>query len=277
MLMHEPGSWCNIKGATMCRAQSSAQLLHSCLPARLIREEHWHMVSASKCRWGINTATCFPRPDEVFRYFSLERGATHVFDLRPPWFIVLGVNLIYLPLVGLLMCCSVAAFRGHMRASVLFVASSCLLPGIFEIITASCLVTSRRSLSSNIDPWDSFYWCCLLAITHTKHLYIRHICLHPAHARTNEPSCISLSFPQLLFRPPLHPGPFAPSLSKAYDSPSLPFTRTIPPAITLPPSHCLPDHPSLPPLLSQRPRETTTLTLCISDISWTPVSFDLPT
>jgi hypothetical protein len=32
------------------------------------------------------------------------------------------------------------------------------LPGIFEFVTAFCLVASKRSPSSNIDPWDSFYW-----------------------------------------------------------------------------------------------------------------------
>ena len=53
-------------------------------------------------------------------------GATHSFDLRPPWFITLGVSYSYIPLVIFPILSSLTANRGHLWTARIMLAFSCL-------------------------------------------------------------------------------------------------------------------------------------------------------
>ena len=57
--------------------------------------------------------------------------------------------------------CSVLAFLQYHIAARMMLASAFFIPGVMELVTAFGLVTAARSLSSDIDPWDSFYWWTL--------------------------------------------------------------------------------------------------------------------
>ena len=140
-LVKRPGSWCATRDVDQCEALSDAELLRLCLPAQLIRQEDWRVISASKCRWGVNQITCLPRSNQVFTYFSLERGFTHTFDLRPPWYIFLSVLWSYIPPIIFCIACPILATLGHFEAARACIGLASLLPGILEFITAIAIVT----------------------------------------------------------------------------------------------------------------------------------------
>ena len=50
---------------------------------------------------------------------------------------------------------------GHTWTARFMLAFSSIGPGIMEVITAMAIIFERRSPSSDVDPWESFYWWCL--------------------------------------------------------------------------------------------------------------------
>ena len=104
-------------------------LLRQCIPAERVHPQDWHVISASGCHWGVHYPRCFPRPDTVFEYFSLERGFTHLFDLRPPWYLVLSIINANYPLIAFSTLCALMGFLGFMSTARIMFSLCFLIPG----------------------------------------------------------------------------------------------------------------------------------------------------
>jgi len=152
-----PRSWCPDSGSR-CNALSNAELLHLCIPARSVREEDWFVVSASKCRPTVNHFTCIPRLNAKFEYYSLERGATHIFDLRPTWFMFVGVCVTSLCISIFCIVSAILAFFGYLWPALVSFGLMMLVPGILELVCAIAYMTSTRSFSSHTSPSESLIW-----------------------------------------------------------------------------------------------------------------------
>ena len=170
-LVKQHGNWCASSGPLRtCDELDDAELLRMCLPAAGVVEADWRMISASACRWGVYEIHCLPQPDQKFEYVSLSRGVTHVFNLSPPWFIVLGVVATYPLIFGFLILSALFGCLATLQSlnfgfarALLQTARGCLacsfiLSGILELITALAIVTAPRTAAVNINRWDSFYW-----------------------------------------------------------------------------------------------------------------------
>ena len=159
-----PGGLCaevDSDGISRCEQLGQDDLVRNCVPAHKVREDDWVVVSASKCRYEPNGVNCLPRPSSYFEYLSLERGFTHTFDLRPPWFVKLGVVHTSLPVVVGCPLTALLGFRGYLWPARIGLAFIMFTPGLLELITAVALATAKRTASSDIQPWDSFYWWVL--------------------------------------------------------------------------------------------------------------------
>jgi ppGpp synthetase/RelA/SpoT-type nucleotidyltranferase len=163
-LVAQHGAWCMAGNLKRCEDLSDAELLRLCIPAPSILEEEWRMVSASACRWASSSIACIPRPSELFDYRTLERGATHAFDLRPPWYVITGVVVIYLPIMVSALLCVLLGYMGNLVWTRVTFGLCFLIPGIIELITAGGLAFAGRvnhsapHFANRIDPRDSFYW-----------------------------------------------------------------------------------------------------------------------
>jgi len=161
--MKVPHSMCSHSSAR-CDALSHDDLLLLCIPARSVHEEDWIVVSASKCRPSVNDIACIPRLHAKFQYYSLERGSTHIFDLRPPWFLIAGVTSATLLITVCCTLCAMLAFCGYLFPALVSFGLIFLLPGILELICAFAYTMSTRSFSSHVDPSESLIWW-VLAVT----------------------------------------------------------------------------------------------------------------
>jgi len=108
---------------------NDGDLLRQCIPAERVHPQDWHVISASGCQWGVHYPQCFPRPDTVFEYFSLERGFTHLFDLRPPWYLVLSIVNANYPLIAFTPLCALTGFLGFMWTARIMFSLCFLIPG----------------------------------------------------------------------------------------------------------------------------------------------------
>ena len=159
-----PGDLCaeeDIHAVSRCQELGDDDLVRHCIPAHSLREDDWVAVSASQCRFEPNGVDCLPRPGSIFTYVSTERGFTHTFDLRPPWFVELGVVHTSLPVVVGCPVTALFGFLGYEWPARIGLVSIMFTPGVLEIITATLLATPQRTASVNIQPWDSFYWWIL--------------------------------------------------------------------------------------------------------------------
>ena len=159
-----PGSLCaeaDNDAISRCHLLEEDDLVRHCVPAQRVHEDDWVVVSASQCRFEPNGVNCLPRPGSVFTYYSQERGFTHTFDLRPPWFVELGVVHTSLPVVVGCPLTALFGFLGYLWPARLGLAVIMFTPGVMELVTAVALATAKRTASSDIHPWDSFYWWVL--------------------------------------------------------------------------------------------------------------------
>lgn len=108
---------------------NDGDLLRQCIPAERVHPQDWHVISASGCQWGVHYPQCFPRPDTVFEYFSLGRGFTHIFDLRPPWYLVLSIVNANYPLIAFTPLCALMGFLGFMWTARIMFSLCFLIPG----------------------------------------------------------------------------------------------------------------------------------------------------
>ncbi len=157
-----PGSLCaeveDETDVSRCRQLGDDDLVLHCLPAHSVREDEWVVVSASQCRVDASSVDCKPRPSSKFAYFSLQRGFTHSWDLRPPWYLVLGVVHSFIPMVFASFLASFSSFLGYLWPTRIAAGALMFIPGVMELMTAVALTTAERTASSNINPLDSLYW-----------------------------------------------------------------------------------------------------------------------
>ena len=97
---------------------------------------------------------CLPKPDQLAK-ITTERGIRHHFYLSPKWYVVVGVYVVYWPIVFGCGFAFIAGSLGDLNVSKWWLASVYWLPGILELITAAGLTFDSDPF---VNPWDSFYW-----------------------------------------------------------------------------------------------------------------------